>query len=85
MKKYYWSIEDGRVISIEELEKIRSELYPNDSMEKFLEDCSCRNNGDLEPLCMEIKRQEKLIDSLMDDIRTAQRFVTYLKRLESEG
>ena len=85
MKKYYWSIEDGRVISIEELEKIRSELYPDDSMEKFLEGCSYRNNGDLEPLSMEIERQKKLIDSLTDDIRTAQRFITYLKRLESEG
>ncbi len=85
MRKYYWSIEDSRIVSIEELEKIRSELYPDDSMETFLEACSYRNNGDLEPLSMEIERQQKLIRGLEDDIRTAQRFITYLKRLESEG
>lgn len=85
MRKYYWSIEDSRIVSIEELEKIRSELYPDDSMETFLEACSFRNNGDLEPLSMEIKRQEKLIRDLEDNIRTATEFINYLKELESEG
>lgn len=85
MKKYYWSIEDGRVISIEELEKIRSELYPDESMENFLEACSYRNNGDIEPLRMEIERQEKTLHGLEDDINTVKQFITYLKGLESEG
>lgn len=85
MKKYYWSIEDGRVISIEELERIRSELYPDDSMENFLEACSYLNNGDLEPLSMEIKRQEKILHGLENDINTVKQFISYLKGLESEG
>ena len=70
MRKYYWSIEDNRVISIDELETIRQETEPDTPLRTFIEKCSYRNNGDLEPLDMEIERERKEVSSLLDDIHT---------------
>ncbi len=80
--KYYWSIDGQCVISRQELEKIREEYYPDDSMEKFMEDCSFMNNGDIEPLYMEIQRQEKLLRSVEDEAEEIRSHIAYLKSLE---
>lgn len=84
MKKYYWDMESERVISIDELDKIRSEFYPDDSMEKFMCDCSYMNNGAIEPLSMEIQRLEKTLQSMLDDVTHMQTYIAYLKKIEKE-
>lgn len=84
MKKYFWDNESERVISIEELEKIRSEFYPNDSMEKFMSDCSYLNNGSIEPLFMEIQRQKKAVMAMEDDLKELKKYVEYLQKIDKE-
>ena len=81
MKKYYWDMESERVISIDELEKIRSEFYPDDSMEKFMSDCSYLNNGSIEPLYMEINRQKKTLLSMEDELKEIRNYIEYLEQL----
>lgn len=73
MKKYYWSIEEQRIITFEELEEYHKKYYPLDSTEKFLSDCSYLNNGDIEPLDNEIKRTKKqmcLLEKEQEEIRS---------------
>lgn len=84
MKKYYWDNENGTVISSENLELIRSEFYPDDSMEKFMSDCSYLNNGSIEPLHMEIMRQEKLLRSIKEEAEEVQKYIDYLKTIDKE-
>ena len=84
MKKYYWDIESGSIVSAEELEKIRSEFYPEDSMEDFMRNCSYLHNGSIEPLRMEVQRQERLLRSMEEEVAEVRKHIEYLKELEKE-
>ena len=84
MKKYYWSIESGRVVSLEELDSIRSEFYPNDSLEKFISDCLYLNNGDIEPIEMQIAREEKELIRAEEEIKQAREHVEELRNLAKQ-
>ena len=81
MKKYYWSIEDNRVISLEELDTIRQATEPETPLAEYVEKCSYKNNGDLEPLDMEIQRELKTLEELHDDIRTITESIIELEKL----
>ena len=67
MRKYFWSIEENRTISIDEIEKIRLQFYPEKTLSDFLSDCSYLNNGDLQPLEIEIERERKQVAILHDE------------------
>lgn len=84
MKKYYWSIESGRVISLEELNSIRSEFYPNDTLEKFISDCSYLNNGDIEPIELQIAREEKELTRAEEEIKQAREHLEELRNLAKQ-
>ena len=81
MRKYYWSIEDNRVISLDELETIRQETEPETPLKEFVEKCSYRNNGDLEPLDMEIERERNEVSSFLDYVQTITENIADLARL----
>lgn len=84
MKKYFYDNNAGRVISLNELNGIRSELYPDKSMEQFLSDCSYRNNGTIEPLFMEITRQKKLALSMEEELKELHAYIEYLEEINRE-
>lgn len=85
MKKYYWSIESGRVISLEELDSIRSEFYPNDTLEKFISDCSYLNNGDIEPIELQIAREEKELAQAEEEAKRISKHIEELRNLAKQS
>lgn len=84
MKRYYWSIEDDAIISAQELDILRSRSAPEMSLAEYITASSYLNNGDLEPLTLEIERQKKALRSADRDADTIKAFIAELEELAHE-
>lgn len=83
MRKYYFSIEENRIITIEEVKNIWEECnkseYPN--FNDYIVVCSYLQNGDLEPIENEIRRTEKRIESIEEEAKAEKEYLDYLKSI----
>lgn len=92
MRKYYFSIEDNRVIAIDEIKKLWNQYNVNDYpvFADYIAVCSYLQNGDLEPIETEIKRQSKKIDCMIadcdceSDIQAEKEYLIYLQSIVYE-
>lgn len=92
MRKYYFSIEDNKVISIYEIKKIWNQFGKNDFpvFADYIAVCSYLQNGDLMPIETEIKRQSKKIDCMIavcdceSDIQAEVEYLNYLQSIVYE-
>ena len=53
-------------------------------MEDFMRNCSYLHNGSIEPLRMEVQRQERLLRSMEEEVAEVRKHIEYLKELEKE-
>ncbi len=68
MNKYYWSTEEQRIVTIDELRKNHDLFYPDIDFADFLLLCSYTNNGIIQPLSKEITREKALVHALQIEL-----------------
>lgn len=68
MKKYYWSTEEQKIVTIDELRKNHDLFYPDIDFSDFLFLCSYTNNGIIQPLTKEITREKALVHALQMEL-----------------